>query len=142
VRPGWRSTGFDDKGKVLQQTDYYPFGLEIDRNDPAQTTAVRNGVNRYNFLGKETQVSTGYIDLQARFYDPAVGRFMAEDPETEGQLEFSPYHYSFDNPIRFSDPDGRWPGEGLFKAIKIGLTDQFLRVLRMQEEVQCWLQQV
>ena len=52
------------------------------------------------------------MDLQARFYDPALGRFFSIDPETEGQLEFSPYHYSFNNPIRFSDPDGRWPGDG------------------------------
>ncbi|PWJ53089.1 RHS repeat-associated protein [Dyadobacter jejuensis] len=69
---------------------------------------ARNGTNHYNFLGKETQVATGYIDLQARFYDPTVGRFFQIDPETEGQLEFSQYHYSFNNPIRFSDPDGRF----------------------------------
>lgn len=34
---------------------------------------------------------------------------MTVDPETEGQLEFSPYHYSFNNPILYSDPDGRFP---------------------------------
>jgi len=100
---------FDQDGAVVQNTDYYPFGLEIDRNTPTQTPATRNGVNRYNFLGKETQIATGYIDLQARHYDPLIGRFMTIDPETEGQLEFSPYHYSFNNPIRFSDPDGRFP---------------------------------
>jgi RHS repeat-associated protein len=80
--------------------------LEIDRSNPNQTPAVRNGINRYNFLGKETQVATGYIDLQARFYDPLIGRFMQVDPETEGQDEFSPFHYSFNNPIRFSE--GFW----------------------------------
>ncbi|MDQ6482671.1 RHS repeat-associated core domain-containing protein, partial [Dyadobacter sp. LHD-138] len=100
---------FNENGDILQKNDFYPFGLEIDRNSPIQTQVARNGINRYNFLGRETQIATGYIDLQARFYDPTTGRFMQVDPETEGQLEFSPYHYSFNNPIRFSDPDGRWP---------------------------------
>ncbi|WP_149241132.1 DUF6443 domain-containing protein [Dyadobacter sp. 32] len=100
---------FDEKGAILQKNDYYPFGLEIDRTTPVQTPAARNAINRYTFLGRETQPETGYIDLQARFYDPALGRFFSIDPETEGQLEFSPYHYSFNNPIRFSDPDGRFP---------------------------------
>ncbi len=100
---------FNAKGELLQRTDYYPFGLEIDRNSPIQTPAARNAVNRYNFLNRETQIGTGYVDLLARFYDPTTGRFMAVDPDTEGQDGFSPYHYSFNNPIRFSDPDGRWP---------------------------------
>ena len=38
-------------------------GLQIDRTTPAQTPAVRNGINRYNFLGKETQVATAAADL-------------------------------------------------------------------------------
>ncbi|PWJ53083.1 RHS repeat-associated protein [Dyadobacter jejuensis] len=98
----------NEDGSLLQETDYYPFGLEIDRNSPVVGLNARNETNRYNFLGKETEIATGYIDLQARFYDPTVGRFTTIDPETEGQLEFSPYHYSFNNPIRFSDPDGRF----------------------------------
>lgn len=43
-------------------------------------------------------MATGYIDLQAHFYDPLIGQFMQVDPFTEGQDEFSPYHYSFNNP--------------------------------------------
>ena len=34
---------------------------------------------------------------------------MQIDPITEGQDNFSPYHYSFNNPVRFSDPDGKFP---------------------------------
>ncbi len=89
-----------EDGNVLQETEYYPFGLAIPR------TA---GTNKYTFLGKEKQPETNWIDLQARFFDPTIGRFMVIDPETEGQLEYSPYHYSFNNPILFSDPDGRFP---------------------------------
>jgi RHS repeat-associated protein len=99
----------NESGTMVQETEYFPFGLAISK------TA---GSNKYLFLGKETQPETNWIDLQARFFDPAIGRFMVIDPETEGQDGFSPYHYSFNNPIRFSDPDGRWPGEGLFNSIK------------------------
>ncbi|MCE6987855.1 hypothetical protein [Dyadobacter sp. CY323] len=64
---------FDERGRILQNTDYYPFVLEIDRNAPVQAQAARNGANRYNFLKKETQVGTGYIDLSRRYYDCKIG---------------------------------------------------------------------
>jgi len=100
---------FSEKGDILQKNDYYPFGLEIDRNAPVQTPAARNGVNRYKFLGKETQVATGYIDLSRRFYDPAIGRFMQGDPVTELQENHSVYQYGWNNPILRSDPNGDCP---------------------------------
>ncbi len=104
----------NETGTLLQETDYFPFGLAIPR---------AAGTNKYTFLGKERQAETNWIDLQARFYDPTIGRFMVVDPETEGQDTFSPYHYSFNNPIRFSDPDGRFaccggPGSMLLTAAK------------------------
>jgi RHS repeat-associated protein len=102
---------------VVQENHYDPWGLGLPLNADAEKVAG-SPEDRFKFIGRESQQSTGWIDLQARFYDPQIGRFLAVDPETEGQDEFSPYHYSFNNPIRFSDPDGKWPGGGLFKSIK------------------------
>ena len=49
----------------------------------------------------------GVSDLVNRFYDKQIGRFWSTDLLIEvGQHSFTPYHYSFNNPIRFSDPNG------------------------------------
>lgn len=101
----------DQNGEVLQETEYYAFGMPVRRSGT-------DASNKYQFLGKESQNETKWIDLQARFYDPTTGRFMSVDPVTDGQEFYSPYHYSFNNPLRFSDPDGKWPGEGFWKAVK------------------------
>jgi RHS repeat-associated protein len=64
-------------------------------------------VNRYTFLGKETQISTGYVDIQARFYDPTIGRFLSVDPMGHKYLDNSPYNYVSNRPTIAVDPDGK-----------------------------------
>ncbi|MCU7375755.1 RHS repeat-associated core domain-containing protein [Paucibacter sp. O1-1] len=103
---------FDERGRILQRTDYYPFGLEIDRDAPLQMPSARNNVNRFLYNGKELQVGTGLVDYGARMYMPEVGRWGVVDPMSENGRRWSPYTYGFDNPMRFIDPDGMWPGRG------------------------------
>ena len=50
-------------------------------------------------------------DFNARTYDHQIGRFIQIDPETEegDQESLTPYHFSFNNPVLFSDPTGKFP---------------------------------
>src|SRR3546814_14062225 len=51
--------------------------------------------------------------MQQRYYDPRVGRFWSRDPVTaydSGDMRFfNRYAYAFNNPYKFTDPDGRCP---------------------------------
>ena len=60
---------------VVQETDYYPFGMQFD-NSYAGTEFD------YKYNGKEYQdeIDLNLYDYGARFYDPATKRFLSKDP--------------------------------------------------------------
>jgi hypothetical protein len=41
-------------------------------------------------------------------YDPQLGRWHSVDPLAEKAYSWTPYRYSFDNPINYKDPNGLW----------------------------------
>ncbi len=89
---------FTNTGSV-QQDDYYPFGMEISRS-------LNGTKNEYLYNKKELQEELGQYDYGARFYDPVVVRWTAVDPLAEMDRRTTPYSYTFDDPIRHTDPDG------------------------------------
>jgi len=81
--------------------------------------AVGKLVNKYNFNGGNELQSGEFndgsgldiYDFNARTYDQQLGRFIQIDPmsEEEDQESWSPYHFGYNNPIRYNDPDGKFP---------------------------------
>lgn len=100
---------FDDfkvehvKSPVVQMDDYYPFGQSFNSHRREHSFK-----NRFLYNGKELQndLGIGWYDYVARQYDPLLGRFLSVDPAADLMRRFSVYTYAYDNPIRFTDPDG------------------------------------
>jgi RHS repeat-associated protein len=101
--------GIVTSADIKQINNYYPFGLNMEGN--WTPSGANGGGNKYQYNGKELNddFSLGWNDYGARFYDPAVARWVAVDPLSEKMRRHSPYNYAFDNPIRFVDPDGMAP---------------------------------
>lgn len=88
---------------VDQVADYYPFGLQHGASSVMATPA-----QNYLYNGKEVQdeLGLGWLDYGARMYDASVARWNGVDALAEEYIEWSPFNYTLNNPVRFVDPDG------------------------------------
>ncbi|MDQ0065137.1 DUF6443 domain-containing protein [Chryseobacterium lathyri] len=91
--------------EITDANDYYPFGMNHLKTGNAIFGAGK--YQNYKYNGKEIQ-ETGMYDYGARMYMPDIGRWGVLDPLTEKMRRWSPYNYTVNNPINFTDPDGRW----------------------------------
>lgn len=105
---------FDDlkvthtKTNVIQYNEYYPFGLHTAnswiREDARDNKYLYNG-------GAELNSTTGWYETFFRGYDATLGRFLQVDPLAHQASSFTPYNYSFNNPVMLNDPMGDYPQE-------------------------------
>jgi RHS repeat-associated protein len=79
---------------------YRPFGESIE--------GAKDDVG---YTGHKFDADLGLSYMQARYYDPVIGRFYSNDPV--GYVSRNPVHsfgrytYANNNPYRYTDPDGR-----------------------------------
>ena len=91
-------------GTLVQKTHYYPFGMSFADGDGSH-------LQPYKFGDKELDRSHGLnmYDFSARHYMPDIPRFTTIDPMAEKYYSISPYAYCLNNPLKYIDPDGKFP---------------------------------
>ena len=88
-------------GALLWREDYTPFG------EARQAPAAND--DGESFTGHIADTDTGLVYMQARYYDPAIGRFLSNDPvgfASGGVGYFNRYAYVGNNPLNATDPTG------------------------------------
>jgi len=75
---------------------------------PGRSSNSANPTDNYKFTGHERDDEAGLtIDyMMARNYDPMIGRFMQIDPRYDLYRGWTPYHYTLNNPLIYTDPTG------------------------------------
>lgn len=86
-------------GTITATFDYQPYGSQ----------ALGSAKAGPGYTGHVNDPDTGFVYMQARYYDPVVGRFLSVDPVAPkpGVLGgFDRYSYANNNPINHIDPTG------------------------------------
>src|SRR5690606_24128561 len=84
-------------GSLINKEEYYPFG---------ETSFGSYAKKRYKFSGKERDQESGLYYYGARYYMAMGCRFVSVDPKSSQTPQFTPYHYTSNNPINRIDPNG------------------------------------
>ena len=95
-------------GVVIWRESYTGYGER--KNQPVDTAQSPRAANKVWYTSRHQDEDTGLVYMGARYYDPALGRFLSVDPvhfvETNSH-SFNRYAYANNNPYKFKDPDGR-----------------------------------
>ena len=98
----------EDSGALTKYAElrYKPWGEDRPASEAFNET---QSPSERRFTGQRAQDELGLYYYQARWYDPALGRFVQPDsiePDPGNPLDWDRYSYAQNNPLRFIDPTG------------------------------------
>jgi RHS repeat-associated protein len=116
----------DDSGAVTSRLSYDAWGRRRNADGTDDPTCSNSSGANHGFTNQEMMDDECLVNLNARIYDPTVGRFLSPDPTVE-QLtdlqDLNRYSYVGNNPLSLADPTGLcflgcfW-NHGIFRAIE------------------------
>ena len=77
---------------------------------PATANSLRNNY-QYNYKEWNDDLGLYLNDYGFRYFNPQLNQWHSIDPLAEDYYALSSYTYVANNPIKYTDPDGRWISE-------------------------------
>jgi len=100
----------DATGNLVESLSYDPWGRRRNPSNWNDYNVTSTMFDR-GFTGHEHLPQFGLINLSGRVYDSFLVRFLSPDPYVQApdySQNFNRYSYAFNNPLKYSDPDGEW----------------------------------
>jgi RHS repeat-associated protein len=113
-------------GTLDSKPAYSPFGSRTDATGLQSLPLDSSSLSTLGFTGHRSREAEPLIDMNARFYDPSLGRFLQPDPVIPNPLnpqDYNAYAYVRNNPIATTDSTGMWPDWGGFADAVGGIFD-------------------
>ena len=93
----------DMRGEPYQFFLNTPWGENLENQFAKNYTSFSS---RFRFNGKEWDEETGNYYYGARYYDPKISVWLSVDPEAARDPQMTSYHFVYNNPLIFVDPNG------------------------------------
>jgi len=106
----WAAGSTDASGNLLESLSYDPWGRRRKATDWTDYNVTSTLFDR-GFTGHEHLPHFGLINMNGRVYDPFLARFLSPDPFVQApnySQNYNRYSYAFNNPLKYTDPDGEW----------------------------------
>lgn len=112
----------DYNGNLVSECSYDAWGRRRNPRDWTQYIRRQSfeANDRYGFTGHEHIDIADMINMNGRFYDPVIGRFISPDPyvqDPENPLNFNRYAYCLNNPLKYTDPSGEFFLENVIRVL-------------------------
>jgi RHS repeat-associated protein len=106
----------DAGGNVVERYKYDVFGAASFFDAAGSALSSSSYDNRFLFTGREYFQALGVYDYRNRFYAPALGRFLQNDPLRFGAGDVNLYRYAGNRATTATDPSGLYTTDdsGLF----------------------------
>ncbi len=101
----------DSHGAIIARMGYTPFGQRRAVNGQKIDQSFQRKLTNRGYTGHEQIDNIGLVHMNARLYDPEIGRFLSADiyiQEPGLSQNFNRYIYVMNNPLKYNDPSGHF----------------------------------